>query len=346
MYHPRLMLPFTKVANLNAQNDRQRRQFVSMPFVEKSRQMFEVATYINEDTGNDIEWMELVVCDPLDTPSSLLSSPLPAQSILMDPVNQMEYVCLSRLASQHQPLLSNQTIIKYPPGVALSLFTDQRLLLTIQYRNLSEIEMDDSGFELYLTSLNGASTEVLPFEAGIMTLGMVPDARFFIPPNMNQSWNIRGSCFGSCLASSLNRSVDQPDLNILGMFPSAGHSLLEEMVVEIDDSHSLNDVGIQGDDQIEKKKIFAWGGESSVDLGQVPTIKVGMDRIDVKCSYRSPTNASATGSILSDGQHENCLVWMHYYPRLSTVSSCLSSYTIATLMSMLNENELELRVAL
>ena len=63
----------------------------------------------------------------------------------------------------------------------------QAVLFTIEYGQDSNLLQDNSGFDLYL------SDEQMPIEAGIMAVGLVPDHRFFVPPNMSE-WATKGTC--------------------------------------------------------------------------------------------------------------------------------------------------------
>ena len=41
-----------------------------------------------------------------------------------------------------------------------------------------------------------------------------------------------------------------------------------------------------------------------------------------------------------DDENENCLVWLHHYPRIDGLDACLSTHSLATIMSLLDLNDL------
>lgn len=93
-----------------------------------------------------------------------------------------------------------------------------------------------------------------------------------------------------------------------------------------------------------KAKIFAWGGDTSVDIsGQPPSFRKGAEELELLCSYSSSANKTLIGG-LDDGNEssENCLVWLHYYPKIEEgkLDGCFSSYSAATIMSLLDVSEL------
>lgn len=141
--------------------------------------------------------MELSVCEPV-LPSSFYL--LPSGESLVSP-SGASYVCLQRLATQSTPISPNASIVQFPPNVGLPLNGDRlaasmassAVLLTVEYLQDFHLLQDNSGFDLYL------SDEPLPIEAGIMAVGLVPDHRFIVPPNVSE-WTTAGTCHSSCLA--------------------------------------------------------------------------------------------------------------------------------------------------
>lgn len=121
-------------------------------------------------------------------------------------------------------------------------------------------------------------------------------------------------------------------LQVVGLVPSTEHHLLKELTVDVSGS---------GGGGGGNRKIFAWGGARSVDMSEEASIEPG-DEVNVRCVYNTNANATVPAG-LAPG-HENCLVWMHYYPKLKTDDhgACLSGLSTATLMSMLDLSELSL----
>lgn len=141
--------------------------------------------------------MELSLCDSID---STLIRKLPSGSVMTNPVNGDVYACVQRIATQSVPIALNTTIVLFPEGVGLPLkgnkygsdsMSSSVLLLTIEYNQDYNLLMDNSGFDLYF------SDEPMAFESGIMAVGLVPDNRFVIPPNITE-WMTKGVCHGSC----------------------------------------------------------------------------------------------------------------------------------------------------
>lgn len=170
--------------------------------------MVKITTYVNNVSSESIVRMELSRCEPSPAGGSEDDHHhhLPYGATRFDRQSNRTWTCLERIVSQRSPLLrSNETILRFPPDVGLALGgggggeegDEHRLLLLIEYnRDYRQLD-DNSGFDLYL------SDESPPLEAGIMAMGVAPDARFFIPPNTTH-WSSRGTCYTSCFASVSN----------------------------------------------------------------------------------------------------------------------------------------------
>lgn len=144
-----------------------------------------------------IRRLELVACEEN---LMLRDEHVPNGSIFVNSANGGTYLCLQRIASLMVPMIENQTIVRYPPDVGLPLnrkttnLMNQKLLLLVEYDTDLSLLQDDSGFDLYV------SDEPKSVSAAIMAVGLYPDARFFIPPNVTH-WATKGSCYSSCLGS-------------------------------------------------------------------------------------------------------------------------------------------------
>lgn len=143
--------------------------------------------------------MELSLCEPSPPGGADSYYRLPNGATRFDRRNNRTWTCLQRIVSQRSPLANNETILRFPSEVGLPLGgeengDEQRLLLLIEYKHDYRQLNDNSGFDLYL------SDKWLPIESGIMAMGVVPDVRFFIPPNVTH-WSTRGTCSTSCFAS-------------------------------------------------------------------------------------------------------------------------------------------------
>lgn len=136
--------------------------------------------------------MELSLCEEI-APAN--GRKLPNGSPVTNPENGATYACVQRIASQTAPVTLNSTIVRFPQDVGLPLDRNEpdlrALLLTIEYTQDHSLLQDNSGFDLYL------SDEPLPIEAGVMAVGLMPDRRFFLPPNM-EGWTTKGTCHSSC----------------------------------------------------------------------------------------------------------------------------------------------------
>ena len=128
------------------------------------------------------------MCDEAD---SLRMKTLPSGSLFYNEENGIAYLCVQRIATQFGTMTANSTIVRYPQDVGLPLIPLNHLLLTIEYDDDYTLLNDNSGFELYI------SDNQLPYEAGIMALGIVPDNRFIVPANVAE-WATRGTCHSSC----------------------------------------------------------------------------------------------------------------------------------------------------
>lgn len=138
--------------------------------------------------------MELSACDEVVTLVDM-----PNGAIITNPIDSVTYSCLQRIASQASHLMTNQTVLQYPPDVGLPINTKTKFLLRVEYTNDLNMVQDDSGFDLFV------SDEPMSNSIGIMAVGLYPDVRLFIPPNVTQ-WNTKGTCYSSCFDNVSNIS--------------------------------------------------------------------------------------------------------------------------------------------
>ncbi|KAI2808191.1 hypothetical protein BLOT_006133 [Blomia tropicalis] len=288
--------------------NRTRKQLFQVPFTQ-TRYLFQIDTFINENNLNHIVRMELSMCDEAD---SLRMKTLPSGSLFYNEENGIAYLCVQRIATRFGTMTANSTIVRYPQDVGLPLIPLNNLLLTIEYDDDYTLLNDNSGFELYI------SDNQLPYEAGIMALGIVPDNRFIVPANVAE-WATRGTCHSSCF-----QYMEHDEMAIVSIFPSTGHRSLRELTLEVTAPDGM------------ARKVFAWGGDTSIDNTEEIVFNA-KERLNVNCIY-SMSNRSITGG-LDAITNENCLVWMHYYPKIE-LEACLSSYSAATIMSLLDVDDL------
>ena len=83
--------------------------------------------------------------------------------------------------------------------------------------------------------------------------------------------------------------MEQEDLSIVAMFPATSHRSLQELTLHI------------GSPDGTSQKIFAWGGDTSVDMSEEPRIKA-RDKLEVQCTYRA-SDRSITVSEHNTGRH-------------------------------------------
>ncbi|XP_046917025.2 uncharacterized protein LOC124497418 isoform X3 [Dermatophagoides farinae] len=309
------------------------RQIVSIPFDDNDQQIRyinEIRTYI--ENGDKILRMELILCDEIIDNDVDDDRMINEELIFMDK-NETKYVCIQRLSTAKWPNLEhNQTLIQYPANVGLAFnhyrsmdSGKQTLLLMIEYLNdFYDQIIDHSGFDLYLLD----ETEIT-IEAGIIAIGIVPDSFFFIPPKLNH-WSMKGVCNTNvCIQNQIDNEI-----RIVSVIAGTNHHYIDEMIVEIIDHQKRR----------RRQQIFSLnnnGGEQRTFemLIESPIIKTtAMDKIIVECNYINTSNRTVKAGF--DDKNENCLVWLHHYPRIDGLDACLSTHSLATIMSLLDLNDL------
>ncbi|KAF7492658.1 Dopamine beta-hydroxylase [Sarcoptes scabiei] len=304
-------------------NNRLLKQLIEIPFDEK-RYVFEIQSYV--ENPKQILRMELMLCEKILPKDSANRWYFNDQTIYDD--NGDEFVCLQTIASLQEPNIENRTIVQYPNDVGLPMvkqgsnLIEQKLLLTIEYT--SELVKDYSGFDLYLM-LN--DTDV-PIEAAIMAIGFFPDFRFFVPPDLHH-WSVKGQCLSDCLQNTIAES----EIKIASIVHGTNHPYLEDMIVSIIDNNN-EQFGL-------RKEIFSYEPnrfEHKTLESNEWIFDLTRDRLIVQCNYFTANKTIKAGF---SGESENCIVWLHYYPKIE-IDACFSSYSLATIMSLLDLNDIKL----
>ncbi|KAH9426474.1 DBH-like monooxygenase protein 1 [Dermatophagoides pteronyssinus] len=319
---------------VNQSDNRLIRQIVNIPFDnddkddQQIRYINEIRTYI--ENPNEIIRMELILCDEINNDDD--DDQMILEELLFTNENQTKFLCIQRLAAIKWPNIEhNQTLIQYPSNIGIAFnhyqspeksLPKQTLLLSIEYSNDFKQIIDQSGFDLYLFD----QTEI-NIEAGIIAVGFVPDSFFFLPPKLNH-WSMKGVCkANNCIQNTIENEIQ-----ILSVVLGTNHHYLDEINVEIIDQQHKR-----------RQQIFHHknGQQKTFEmLIETPTVRA-MDKIIVECNYINTSNRTVRAGLENGDKNENCLVWLHYYPRIIGMDACLSTHSLATIISLLDIHNLD-----
>jgi len=216
--------------------------------------------------------------------------------------------------------------ITLPENVGIPIGEDAEtsyFLFEIHYDNpeLLKGRLDSSGLRLYV------SKNLRKYDADIATIGSVTDFRLLIPPR--QELTVAGHCHPSCYQDKITAE----GIHIFAALLH-GHNIAKKIRVR----HFRGDTEFE---PIIKENNFDFNLQDFQQVGPGERTVLSGDHLTVECTFISLKRENATLGGYTLGEHEQCLAYLLYYPRMKGSRPCLSGLTPSTVLSISGVEEIE-----